>query len=206
METKKSFEERHPNINMLIGVGLLIAVIIGAAFALLWLGKGTISVVKQIVAMSSHLDAVVAVALVTGTVSLLTVIINSIVGKIIDYRKSRQDYLSKKRESTYKSFIDCFYKIINSTDGNNDNLTKDMKRDINTFSGDLMLWGSKGVVKKWVYYRNNATKVADPKSSLGALEDILNEMRKDMRVGKVEKWELVRIIVNDMDENGNIQM
>jgi len=71
----------------------------------------------------SKQDAVVIVALITGTVSLIGVIISSVVSKVIDYRKNCQEYLAQKREKPYGEFVDMVYKI----QQNSKNLTAILK-------------------------------------------------------------------------------
>ena len=49
--------------------------------------------------VSSTLDAVVVVALITGTVSIIGVIISFVFAKVIEYKQKRQEYLTQKRKN-----------------------------------------------------------------------------------------------------------
>ena len=75
----------------------------------------------------------------------------------------------------------------------------EMTRDLNEISGELTLWGSKEVVNKFIEFRNESADNA-PKNLLFNLEDIINEMRKDLGVGKTDKGKLLSIFINDMDK------
>lgn len=107
----------------------------------------------------SKMDAVVIVALITGAVSITGVIISSVVSKIIDYKKNRQEYLAQKREVPYMQFIEMYYRIIESSkESENNYVQNEMVKDISKFNQQLTLWGSRDVVKKWIKFRANGQK------------------------------------------------
>lgn len=111
----RPFAQRHPKLNFLIGLLILLGLLVGAIYILRCIGGFLGNVVPRFInwlaSLASGLDAVVIVALITGTVSIVGVIISSVVAKLIDYRKSRQDYLAKKREEPYGEFVDMIYKV-----------------------------------------------------------------------------------------------
>ena len=102
MNVGGSFSNRHPRLNTFIGLALVI--IIGTVcfvvvyYICLYFGRGINALVEWVSDMASKMEAVVIVAFITGMVSIIGVIISSVVAKIIDYRKNRQDYLARKRE------------------------------------------------------------------------------------------------------------
>lgn len=195
-----SFSEKHPKINTAIGV-ILLLVICGIIILLTRKAiKVLIVGITKLTEMASHLEAVVIVALITGAVSVTGVIISSIVAKIIDYRKNRQEYLTRKREKSYEAFIAMVYRIADSSKEGSEYTPTEMIRDMQLFSQELTLWGSKRVVRKWTAYRNNAINYSNPKDNLAFLEEIINEMRKDMGTGKTNKWEILKLFINDIDE------
>lgn len=125
-----------------VGFILLAAIFFSVFMAIEWLfGK---------------LDAVIVTALIAGAVSITGVVISSIVAKIIEFKKSRQEYLAQKREEPYGEFIKIVYKLTISK-GNERYRQEDMIKDLSSFSRKITLWGSKDVVKKWVQFRKNAT-------------------------------------------------
>lgn len=67
--------------------------------------------IMRLTEIASKLDAVIIVALITGVVSIIGVIISSIFAKIVDYRKSRKEYLTQKREKPYGEFVEMIYKV-----------------------------------------------------------------------------------------------
>lgn len=199
-----SFSERHPKWNFLISLALCLAMIVGAMliayYALKLVGRVIDTFINWVSTVTSTLDAVVIVALITGAVSITGVIISSIVGKSIEYRKSRLEYLAQKREKPYGDFIAMYYKILMSDKVKEEYTQEEMLKDISNFSQDLTLWGSNKVVKLWVDYRTKATQLKGT-DNLFEFEKILYEIRKDMGFRKMKKGTLLKFVINDLDES-----
>ena len=201
-ESNVPFAERHPRINFLLGLVILIAIVVGSGY-LIWtvlsmlvsVGEQAISLLKKI---ATTMDAVVIVALITGCVSITGVIISSIVSKIIEYRKNRQDYLAKKRETPYGEFVEMIYKVQQNTKRKGSYTEDQMVEDLSRFSKQITLWGSKRVVKKWVKFRENGANPEAAQNNLFLMEEIMNEMRKDLGLKRVKKGDLLAFFVNDI--------
>ena len=140
-----------------------------------------------VASLASKLDAVVIVALITGCVSIVGVLISSIVAKRIEYKRSRQEYLAKKREEPSGQFVDMVYKIQQNTKKGDSYTEAQMLKDLSQFSKQITLWGSSRVVNKWVKFRENGTNPELAQKNLLLLEDIMNEMRKDLGLRKTKK-------------------
>lgn len=155
------------------------------------------SIIKYLQSMTSNLDAVILVALITGIISLL----NSFYSRYSDTKNKRRDYLATKREEPYSEFIELVYKITqNSQNGSHYN-KEDMIKDISSFNSKLTLWGSPKVVKKWNAFRENSLEnnaQTKPEQNLILIEEVMNEMRKDLGVKSVAKGNLLSIFINDI--------
>ena len=198
MYKNEEFSERHPYLNMIISVSIILIIIAIFWVILYCLFYEIEKLVVWIVNMASKIDAVVIVALITGTVSLIGVIISSIVAKIIDYRKARQEYLAKKREIPYGEFIEMIYKI-QENEKNGGKYTESMiLDDLSKFSKQITLWGSSQVVNKWVEFRENGANPNAGTNTLFLMEDIINEMRKDLGMKRVKKGRLLAFFINDI--------
>lgn len=201
-EVKAPFSERHPKINFVIGLLFLLILIAGGLAALYYaikhIGIGISILTDWLAETASKLDAVVIVALITGAVSITGVIISSILDKIIEYRKARQEYLAKKREEPYTDFIDMVYKVQQNTKGTTQYTEQGMIDDISRFSKTITLWGSPRVVKKWVKFRENGMNPKAAIDNVFLIEEIMNEMRRDMGLKKVKKGNLLAFFVNDI--------
>lgn len=196
---KIPFNVKHPIINKIFGFFILL-VLIGIGFAFLYfvVFVGIAKTVNLIKETLSKLDAVVVVALITGSVSLLGVIISSIIAKVIDYKRTRREYLAQKREGPYGEFVEVYYKLSQNKDGKY--TEKETIDDISSFSKQLILYGSRPVVKNWVKFRKNGAKPDMAEENLFIMEKIMNAMRKDLGVKKVKEGEILAFNVNDIDE------
>lgn len=149
------------------------------------------------------MDAVVIVALITGSVSILGVVISSIVSKIIEYRQNTKRYLYEKKEEPYSEFIELVYKIQDNVKGNKEYTEKEMLDDIFSFSKKLTLWGSSKVIRKWLAFRKISQEQNDNLTdNLFILEEIIFEIRKDMGQKKsgLKQGDILSFFVNDIDD------
>ena len=204
MEKKQTFAEKHPKLNFLLGLILLIGIVIVAFLAAKWilgiLGNGVVRVVNYVENFVSTSDQVIVVAMITGTVSITGVVISSIIAKVVDYKYNVKKYLYDKREESYKQFVEMIYKIMEDTkrkDGNK-MTEEEMTQMVSEFSKGLTLWGSNRVVKKWLKYRKSSIK--GDKNILWEMEDIIYEIRKDVGLGRrLKKGDMLSFFVNDIE-------
>lgn len=204
VHVEDSFSNRHPRLNMVIALALVIIMgttcLVVAYYVLGSLGRGINMFVNWVTDMASKMEAVVIVAFITGMVSIIGVIISSVVAKIIDYRKSRQDYLARKREAPYGEFVEMIYKIQQNAKNKGSYTEEQMLEDLSKFSKQITLWGSSKVVNKWVKFRENGANPNAGINNLFLMEEIMNEMRKDLGLRRVKKGNLLAFFVNDIKE------
>lgn len=204
VKDNRPFSERHPKLNVLLGLFVLICFAAGAVGIAYWAVEGMVVLIKKLgIALSeltSGMDAVVIVALITGAVSITGVVISSIVAKLIDYRKNRQDYLAKKREEPYGEFVEMVYKIQNNSKSPGGYTEAEMVADLLRFSRKITLWSSPAVANKWLKFRENGTNPDAGLANIFLMEEIMNEMRKDLGMKKVKKGNLLGFFINDIKE------
>jgi len=201
----KTFSERHPRLNLLLGAFLFFLLVIAGFLCLRWalsvLGAGLSEFINWIIITVPKLDAVIIVALITGTISIVGVIFTSVISKFVEYKKNRQAYLAKKREKPYAAFVDVIYKLQDNTKVPNSYSEEQLYKDISSFSKEITLWGSHKVVKLWNKFREKSINSITQKAktdNLFILEEIMNEMRKDLGLKKVKKGDLLSFFVNDV--------
>lgn len=202
MKNKVPFAQRHPKLYTLISFLFFILLLAITLFALywffIWIGILINMFIDWTKSTFSKTDSVVVVALISGAVSIIGIVLSSIVAKTIDYRKARREYLAQKREEPYGEFIDMYFKI--SDQKRTPYPEKEMLDDMNRFSKQLTLYGSKSVVRKWVEFRKNGTDPSKAEDNIFVLEKIMNSMRKDLGVKKLKEGELLSLNVNDIDK------
>lgn len=207
VEQKMPFVERHPRINFMIGLALLVIFVLIVLW-LIWfifsfLGSGIEQLVNFLKKFVSTTDKVIIVAMITGMVSIVGVVFTSVIAKIIDYRYNVKKYLYDKREVSYEQFISIIYTIMEDTKKPvNEQMTEAARIEMmSEFSKGLTLWGSNKVVKKWLKYRKASLENMSPESSLLLLEDIIYEIRKDVgQRKKLGKGDVLSIFINDIEE------
>lgn len=182
-------------------IGILMLAIIG--YIIVWLLGLFMGYIESFVNRLSNMDAVVIVALITGSVSILGVVISSIVSKIIEYRQNIKGYLYEKKEEPYSEFIEMVYKIQENVKENKEYNDKEMLDDIFSFSKKLTLWGSSNVIRKWLAFRKiSQEQNNNPTDNLFILEEIIFEIRKDMGQKKsgLKQGDILAFFVNDIKD------
>lgn len=182
--------------------GLLLCLLADMYYVGLYLFKNIPTYIQDIVTylqnMTSSLDVVVLVALITGSITLL----NSFYSRYSEQRNKKREYLATKREGPYSDLFTVIHKVSLSGKGDIVYSNEDMIKDINDFNSKLSLWGSLKVVKKWNDFRQKSlegNKQLEPKELLNAVEEVMNEMRKDLGSKSTKKGELLSIFINDSE-------
>ncbi|MBR4824150.1 MAG: hypothetical protein IKZ86_05075 [Spirochaetaceae bacterium] len=187
----RPFAQRHPRWNTFFGLIILILLGVGVFFFVKFIGKGFVKFIQYLIELSSKLDAVIIVALITAIVT----IISGVVSKIIDYKQKRREYLSQKREEPYAEFINVYYKMQEKISKGESYSQEEMFDDVQKFQKKLMLWGSNRVIKAWIDFRTNASP--DGSNVLYYMENILYAIRKDMGYKNLGKGKLLSMSIND---------
>lgn len=159
------------------------------------------SAIIRIAQVTSNMDAVIIVALITGGVSIVGVVVSSIISKILEYRQTTKRYLYEKREEPYSQFVEMVYKLQQKSRNNDAYTDEDMAKDMLQFSKKLTLWGSNKVIKKWLRFRTESqSQNAGSPENLFVLEEIIFEIRKDMgqKKGPLDKGDLLAFFINDI--------
>lgn len=201
----QTFAEKHPKLNTLFGLVLFLLLVAGGIYLLnliLVFLKNLFTTFGSFLSnFVSSTDKVIVVAMITGTVSIIGVVISSIIAKIVDYRFNVKKLLYDKREVPYEQFIEMVYSIMEDTKKpeNKRMAEEEINKKVSEFSRGLTLWGSNRVVKKWIKYRKNAAQNPD-KENLFLLEQILYEMRKDVGLRrKMKKGVMLSFFINDIE-------
>ena len=184
--------------NIIVGI-LVLGIIV---YIVVWLIGLFLGYVGVFVNRLSNMDAVVIVALITGSVSILGVVISSIVSKIVEYRQNTKSYLYEKKEEPYSEFIEMVYKIQEKGKAKENINDEEMLDDIFSFSKKLTLWGSNKVIRKWLAFRKISQEQNDNTENIFMLEEIIFEIRKDMGQKKsgLEKGDILAFFVNDIED------
>ena len=201
---KQSFAEKHPRLNTLWGLFLLLAMVLAA----LWIVQKLIGSLDESInrildhfsQINSTIDAVVIVALISGAISILGIVISSIVAKSLEYKRARREYLTQKREQPYGEYIDMIYRLQQSSKPGKEYPKEEIVEDVLRFSKQITLWGSPRVVSNWVKFREMTMNGNHGIDNLLLSEQLMNDMRKDLGLPRVKKGNLLAFYINDIKE------
>lgn len=204
VKKKQTFAEKHPRWNTLWGLFILLAIVLAA----LWIVQKVIGSLDESIngildhfsQISSSIDAVVIVALISGAISILGIVLSSIVAKSLDYKRARREYLTQKREQPYGEYIDMIYKLQQSSKPGKDYPKEELVEDLLRFSKQITLWGSPRVVSNWVKFREMTMTGNHGIDNLLLSEQLMNDMRKDLGLPRVKKGNLLAFYINDIKE------
>lgn len=206
MNEKIPFSEKHPRINLIIGLFITMLFCIAVILLLRWmirlLGIGLICIRTFLITFVNSTDTVIVVAMITGALSFLGVVLSSIIAKVVEFRFNKEKYLYEKREEPYKKFVEMIYTIMDDVrKPDNEKMSEnEMVQMISEFSKGLTLWGSDRVVKKWLKYRRSALNYNNTDMLLN-MEDIIFEIRKDIGLGhRLKRGDMLSFFVNDIEK------
>jgi hypothetical protein len=175
--------------NIILGIIVLI-IIIFAAFGilrLLWTGlvalwAGILNLINTI----STLDTVLIIALISGAITIIGLIINSIISvsiKTSEYKNKIKTELRTKMEKPYANFINMLFDLMKMAKTSKPISENEITDRMIDFSKEVTLYGSNKVIKKWAKYRTCANGIS-PKENLILLENILFAIREDLGMKK----------------------
>ena len=180
------------------GLLTLLAILAICAAALgLFIRFAAAGLVSLCNAMGS-LDVAIVVALITGTISILTVV----AGGIASNNQRKQYYLRQHREAPYQKLVEMVYKMVAKGKNPESYSEEELLNDFSEFSQALTLWESPKAIKQWNEWRKaNTGGKPDPKELLYAMERIMMQLRADMgQKGRLKKGDLLRLFINDLDD------
>lgn len=186
--------------------GIVVLIILGAIGVIFFkfVSHIIVNLLTEIAQLTSKLDAVIIVTLITGTISILGVVLSSIVSKILEYRQNTQRYLYEKRARPYSDFIEMVYKLQKSVKEGEIYTKEELIQDTVAFSKELTLWGSNKVIRKWLNFRDIAQEGnKESIKNLFILEEIIFEIRKDMGHKKrgLKRGDILAFFINDIKQH-----
>ena len=149
----------------------------------------------------STIDVAIVVALITGCVSIVTVIGGGIANNYLAYRQRNSEYLREHRAQAYEKLIEIVYKMLMKSKKKEQYSADEMLSDMNDFNQSLTLWGSSKAIRLWDEWRL-ATVGKQPSASelLFAMEKVLIQLRRDMGQGRgLKRGDLLKLFINDVD-------
>lgn len=188
-------------------VGILVCVL--GILGVYWVIKKVVSALWLAFSAIPSIDTNIAVALVTGGVAIVVAILANVISNVyairIKNQEHRQQILKEHRENTipqYKQFIDFTYTLAQNIRDKKKQLTEDeIKKTLDAFIPELIIWGSDEVVKAFYDYRQ-ASLSQKSESILIYLERFILAMRKDLghKNKNLKQGTVLGLFVNDIQK------
>lgn len=197
----KKFNELFPGILILIILLGIVCVIFYYVGLIITAGvNGVITLAQQI----STLDTVLIIALISGSITILGLIINSIISirlKTVEHKNKAKANMRMKMEVPYACFVNMIYDMVSNVNDTKKMNESEMTVRMIDFSKEVTLYGSNKVIKKWAKYRTSSNKLPIAEN-LKQLEDILYAIRADLGLKKrsMKTGEILALFINDVDE------
>lgn len=185
-------------IKGLLVFAVLVAICVIAFSAIINSVSGSITVLFSTL---STLDVAIVVALITGCISIVTVIGGGVANNYLAYRQRRSEYLREHRAQAYEKLIEIVYKMLMKSKKKEQYGADEMLSDMNDFNQSLTLWGSSKAIRLWDEWRLATVGKQPPASELlFAMERVLIQLRRDMGQGRgLKKGDLLKLFINDVD-------
>ncbi len=186
----------------IIGFLVLMASATIAIGGLIWLMQLVTPWLAAIVAAFSTIDAAITVALITGAVSIVTMVVGSIINSCLRYRQKKAEFLRQRREAPYMRLISLFYDIQTNSKLGEELGEDELVRTMNEFNKELTLWGSSKAIKQWGEWRTaSANSALNPKQVLLEMERVMIQLRRDMGQKRgLKQGDILKLTINDVDQ------
>jgi len=188
---------------------VILAVVIAVAVLGL-LGWGMFVVVRllwrwlqELVYTVSAMDTVIIIALISGTITIFGLIINSILSlhiKNSEVKFKRKAVLLKKLEGPYTQFVNMLFDMVHKKE-DVEKIDEEVRiRLLRDMSREIILYGSDKVVKKWVDYRKKSRNFTVIEHLI-YLESLLHLVREDMGIerGELVVGDLLSLFASDVE-------
>ena len=197
-------------VSLLVTILVALGFLAGLGWLILMLVRQVLRWLQELVYTVSTMDTVIIIALISGTITIFGLIVNSMLSLHIKNSESqykRKAILLKKLEAPYTQFVNMLFDMVQKKEDAgaiDEEVRSKLLRDM---SREIILYGSDKVVKKWVSYKKKAPGFTISEHLL-YLEDLLLMIREDMGIkkGELTPGDLLSLFVNDLDEGDDMNI
>ena len=147
-------------------------------------------------------ETALVVALVTGSISIVSVVVGTIANNWLSFVTKRSEYLRLHREEPYKRLVRIFYDFQMRQRSDNPMSTEELVQAVNDFNQELTLWGSSKAIREWGRWRVSSGRgELEPRELLFGMERVIRQIRKDLgQTQGLRDGDILRLFVNDIDD------
>ena len=174
---------------------ILIALLIWGAYLLF----------KAVGAIFSRVDPKLAAGMIAGSATIFVSVITVLFSKKQEHKVDIQNQLREKKIPIYENIIEFIFLITFAEKlGKEQPSEQEMIKFFVDTTRDLVIWGSKDIVKEFGNFRDTLTNLADTSDTtvmLACVEDLFIAIRKDLghNVSGIKRGEILRLYINDTE-------
>lgn len=174
---------------------ILIALLIWGAYLLF----------KAVGAIFSSVDPKLAAGMIAGSATIFVSVITVLFSKKQEHKVDIQNQLREKKIPIYENIIEFIFLITFAEKlGKEQPSEQEMIKFFADTTRDLVIWGSKDIVKEFGNFRDTLTNLADTSDTtvmLACVEDLFIAIRKDLghNVSGIKRGEILRLYINDTE-------
>lgn len=173
---------------------LLIAVFVYGFYA--WM--------REVWEIFSSVDPKLGAGMIAASATVIVSVITVVFSKRQEHKIDVQNQLRERKVPVYERIIEFIF-LITFADklGKKQPSEKEMIKFFANTTKDLVIWGSKDIVKAFGDFRDGLTKLPnnqDPAFILAVVEDLLFAIRKDLghqHIG-TKRGDILRLYINDL--------
>lgn len=151
------------------------------------------------------IDPTLAAGIIATSATVFVSVFTVMISKKQEHKVEIQAQLRQKKVPIYERIIEFIF-LITFADklGKNFPTQEDMIKFFADTTRDLIIWGSKDMVKAFGDFRDQlvaSQNSPEPTQVMGAVEDLLLAVRKDLghSIAGVKRGDLLRLYVNDVE-------
>lgn len=151
------------------------------------------------------IDPTLAAGILAASATILVSVITIMLSKRQEHKVEIEAQLRQKKIPIYEKLIEFIFLITFAEKlGKNQPSEKEMIQFFADTTKDLVVWGSKEMVKAFGDFRENlmsSVEGGEPKKVLATVEDLLFAIRKDLghkHVG-IKRGDILRLYINDLN-------
>lgn len=177
-------------------------------FFIICLFYGVYLISVKVIKIFLSLPPEISATIIAATSTIIVAVLSIVIGKYYEQKRVIENELRQKKIPMYESFIEFYFKILMAEKIKAKKVTnQDMMKFFNTFTQELIVWGSDEMINLWSDYRrkhidDGSDKQGSPLQTMYDFEELLLAIRKDTghRNKNISKGSLLGLFINDLDK------
>jgi hypothetical protein len=161
---------------------------------------------NYIISIFKTVDPKLAAGMIAGSATILVSVITVMFSKKQEHKVDIQNQLRGKKIPIYENIIEFIFLITFAEKlGKEQPTEQEMIKFFADTTRDLVIWGSKDIVKEFGNFRDTLTNLSTTSNTtqmLACVEDLFFAIRKDLghNVSGMKRGDILRLYINDTNE------